>query len=118
MNDALKQLDNLLSNASAGARPFPANSRYNGVPTLEHVFADGREVTYLARRFVPPQERFTPFANHVVGAGDRLDNLAARYLGDPEQYWKLCDANGAMRPDELTEAIGRSLRIALPEGIG
>jgi hypothetical protein len=118
VNDALKQLDNLLANATAGSRPFPPNSRYNGIATLDHVLPDGREVNYLARRFVPPMERFTPFANHVVIAGDRLDTLAAKYLGDPEQYWKLCDANGALRPDELTEAIGRSLRIAMPEGFG
>jgi hypothetical protein len=31
--------------------------------------------------------------------------------------WRLCDANGAMRPDELTETPGRRLRITLPEGI-
>jgi nucleoid-associated protein YgaU len=46
--------------------------------------------------------------------GDRLDNLAARYLGDPEQFWKICDANNVLRPDELTEEIGRVVRIALP----
>ena len=28
-----------------------------------------------------------------------------------------CDANGAMQPDELTETVGRRLRITLPEGI-
>ena len=39
------------------------------------------------------------------------------YLGDPEQFWRVCDANRAMRPDELTETIGRRLRITLPEGI-
>ena len=49
--------------------------------------------------------------------GDRLDNLAQRYIGDPEQFWRLCDANGAMRPDELTEVIGRRLRITLPAGL-
>jgi hypothetical protein len=29
----------------------------------------------------------------------------------------VADANGAMRPDELTEEIGRKLRITLPEGV-
>ncbi len=118
MNEALKQLENLLGNASAGTRPFPPNSRYNGVALRSLVGADGREVAYLDRRFVPAPERFTAIAEHVVVQGDRLDNLSARYLTDPEQYWKLCDANGAVRPDTLTEAIGRGLRIALPEGIG
>ena len=49
--------------------------------------------------------------------GERLDIIAAQHLGDPEQFWRLCDANGAMRPDELTETVGRRLRITLPEGI-
>ncbi len=53
----------------------------------------------------------------MVAQGDRLDNIAAKYLGDPEQYWRICDANGAMRPDELIETIGRQLRITLPEGV-
>jgi hypothetical protein len=118
MNEALKQLETLLSNAAAGSKPFPPNSRYNSLPTLTYTFPDGRAASYLARRFVPPAERFGTLGSHLVLAGDRLDNLAARYLGDPEQYWKLCDANGVLRPDELIESIGRSLRIALPEGIG
>jgi nucleoid-associated protein YgaU len=117
MSEALKQLETLLGNAAAGSKPFPPNSRYNSVATLVWTTPDGREIPYLARRFVPPPERFNTLGTHTVVAGDRLDNLAARYLGDPEQYWKLCDANGALRPDELVEAIGRSLRIALPEGV-
>lgn len=118
MNDALKQLELMLANSSAGARPFPPNSRYNSTATLTYTFPDGRAVAYLARRFVPRAEQLGSLGTHTVAVGDRLDNLATRYLGDPEQYWQLCDANGALRPDELVEAIGRSLRIALPEGIG
>lgn len=117
MNEALKQLETLLQNAAAGSKPFPPNSRYNGVPTLTYTFADGRQVSYLTRRFIPATDRFNQLGTHQVVAGDRLDNLSARYLGDPEQFWKLCDANGAFRPDELVEAVGRSLRITLPEGI-
>ena len=49
--------------------------------------------------------------------GDRLDNITAKYLGDPEQFWRMCDANGAIRPDELTETIGNTIRITLPQGI-
>ena len=49
--------------------------------------------------------------------GDRLDNIAARYLGDPELFWRLCDANVALRPTELTETIGRRILITLPEGM-
>ena len=49
--------------------------------------------------------------------GERLDNLAAQYIGDSELFWRICDANRAMRPAELTETLGRLLRITLPEGI-
>jgi len=48
---------------------------------------------------------------------DRLDNIAAHYLGDPEQFWRLADANNAMRPEELTEEVGRRLRVTHPEGM-
>ena len=28
--------------------------------------------------------------------GDRLDQIAARFLGDATQFWRVCDANDAM----------------------
>ena len=96
---------------------FPINSRYYGIATVTFETQDGKQVVYLRRRFVPAPERFDLLAEHTVSQSDRLDNLAALYLGDPEQFWRVCDANNAMRPDELTETIGRRLRITLPEGI-
>ena len=97
--------------------PFPPNSRYAGLKTKTLEIPDGRAVAYLERRFLPAPERFALLSEHAVVEGDRLDNIAARHLGDPEQFWRLCDANGAMRPDEVTETIGRRLRITLPEGV-
>jgi nucleoid-associated protein YgaU len=96
---------------------FPLTSRYHGIETATLETSDGRTVIYLKRRFVPPPDRFALLQEHVVVQGDRLDNITARYLGDPEQFWRICDANGAMRPDELTDEIARRLRITLPEGI-
>lgn len=96
---------------------FPTNSRYQNVETAKLVLPDGTELVYLRRRFVPQPEVFALLQEHVVVEGDRLDNITARYLGDPEQFWRVCDANRAMRPEELTEEIGRRLRITLPEGI-
>ena len=66
---------------------------------------------------MPPPERFSLLVEHTVTGGDRLDNLAAHYFGDPELFWRICDANRALRPDDLTETAGRRLRITLPEGI-
>jgi hypothetical protein len=96
---------------------FPPTSRYYNIETATLETKDGRTLIYVRRRFVPPPERFSLLQEHLVVQGDRLDNITARYLGDPEQFWRVCDANGAMRPDELTEEIGRRLRITLPEGI-
>lgn len=33
--------------------------------------------------------------------GDRLDQVAARFLADATQFWRVCDANGAVSPDAL-----------------
>lgn len=96
---------------------FPITSRYYGIETTQIETAGGKTVVYLKRRFIPPPERFELLQEHLVTEGDRLDNITARYLGDPEQFWRVCDANGVMYPDELTETIGRRIRITLPEGI-
>lgn len=96
---------------------FPINSRYQDIEKIELTAADGRKIPYLRRRFVPPPERFEVLEEHTVTEGDRLDNISARRLGDPELYWRICDANNVLRPEELTETIGRKLNITLPEGI-
>lgn len=96
---------------------FPPASRYFGIETATLEDAAGKTVIYLRRRFVPLPEHFALLQEHVVTQEERLDNITAKYLDDPEQFWRVCDANRAMRPDELAETIGRRLRITLPEGI-
>lgn len=96
---------------------FPPNSRYHGTQTKTHTASDGRAVAYLARRFVPSPDRLSLLQEHVVAEDDRLDLIAASTLGDPLLYWRIADANNAMRPAALTETLGRRLRITLPEGI-
>ncbi len=98
---------------------FDKTSRYSEceTATLQVTEPDGtvRELRYVRRRFVPPAAGMTVVVEHTVGAGERLDTITARYLGDPAQFWRLCDANGAMGPEELEET-GRSIKIALPGG--
>ena len=96
---------------------FPINSRYYGITTVTLETQDGKQIVFLRRRFVPPPERFESLTEHTVSEGERLDNITALYLGDPEQFWRVCDANGVVRPAELTETVGRKIRITLPEGI-
>jgi hypothetical protein len=107
----------LLNPAGQESRHFPPTSRYYPVGIAELEDAGGRRIVHLRRRFVPPPEKFALLQEHTVTQSDRLDNLAAHYLGDPEQFWRICDANGAIRPDELTEIVGQKIRITLPEGI-
>jgi hypothetical protein len=108
---------NMLSPTTAKITPFPVTSRYYGIDTATMQTADGRTIIYLQRRFVPSADRFALLQEHTVTQAERLDNIAAQYLGDPEAFWRICDANNAMRPDDLTATIGRQLRITLPEGL-
>lgn len=96
--------------------PFGPTSRYAGLE-IATVDLDGERWSYVRRRFVPQPERLAIIGEHEVVQGDRLDTIAARSLGDPELFWRLCDANRAMRPEELTEKPGRRLAITLPEGV-
>jgi hypothetical protein len=114
MND---QLQALLLQTGVATPAFPANSRYHKTPLASLTMADGTEVAYLKRRFVPPPENFALLQEHTVTEDERLDQIAAKYLNDPEQFWKLCDANGAIKPNELLQPIGRTIRITLPENI-
>jgi len=96
---------------------FPPASRYHAIGIATLVRADGSQVPYLRRRFVPAPEGFVLLHEYRVNEGDRPDLVAARELGDAEAYWRLCDANGVMRPDELTNSVGEVVRITLPDGI-
>jgi hypothetical protein len=103
----------------AGLKPslFAPNSRYQATDTATYTTADGRTIGYLRRRFVPQPGQLAQVARYTVTQGDRLDILASRYLGDPTLFWRICDANGAMRPEDVTATVGQTLRICLPEGI-
>lgn len=96
---------------------FSPTSRYFGLPTAELVTADGTTIVYVTRRFVPGVDRFALLQRYRVSVTDRPDSIAARFLGDPEQFWRVCDANAVLRPEELTDTTGRVIRITLPEGI-
>jgi len=98
---------------------FPTDSRYYGSSTLTYTAPNGQTITYLARRFVPQPgtPNFATVATHVVKQGDRLDLLAAKYLGDPLMFWLICDANGAIKPEKLVATPGTTLNITLPQGV-
>jgi hypothetical protein len=96
---------------------FPPTSRYHGIPIATLTCDDGMRQPYLRRRFLPPVDGFVTLHEHRVTEGERPDHIAARELGDPEAFWRLCDANGVMHPDELTDTVGEVVRITLPDGV-
>jgi hypothetical protein len=93
---------------------FEATSRYYTVETVSRTQVDGRIVAYKRRRFLPRGETLPLLAELSVGQGERLDVLTARALGDPEQYWRVCDANNAMYPPDLVAEPGQRLRVPVP----
>lgn len=95
---------------------FESTSRYANVETTSMTVTDrdGQErvIAYKRRRVIPSYDDQPTLAEHRVAEGDRLDNITARFLGDPTAFWRLCDANIVLRPEELEE-IGRVIRIAM-----
>jgi hypothetical protein len=98
---------------------FDPTSRYSNieVATLPATDVDGlpREIRYVKRRFIPPREGTTTLVEHTVTQNERLDNITARYLGDPTQFWRVCDANNVLEPNALTDSVGNIIEIALPK---
>jgi len=101
---------------AAGALPetsYGTSSRYYGLPVLEYQAPDGSPIRYVKRRFIPQPSAFATLVSHSVQQGDRIDTIAARYLGDPLYYWRIADANLAVRPDDAL-VDGKSVKIPLP----
>ena len=117
MADPSEALKNLLGPVGLTDILYPPTSRYAGIGTAVYQAPGGQPIRYLLRRFVPPPELFAQVHEHVVKDGDRLDNIAALYLSDPELFWRIADANRALRPQALTERPGDRLRITLPQGV-
>jgi hypothetical protein len=47
----------------------------------------GRSPSYAAIH--PAARRCDPVVEHTFAAGERLDTVTARYLGDPTQFWQI-----------------------------
>lgn len=91
------------------------DSRYAALETAKYKKANGDEISYSGRRFLPPGKKLQLLTEEAVGQGDRLDQITARSLGDPLLFWRVCDANNAINPHELTEEPGATLRIPVPD---
>jgi hypothetical protein len=93
---------------------FDPSSRYYNVAVETFVEQDGMQVAYIKRRFLPQADTMQAIQQVSTVAGDRLDNITARTLGDPLQFWRICDANDTMYPPDLTYYPGSVLTVAAP----
>ncbi len=112
-------IDTLSALLSAGAIPqisFGPESRYYGRAAKTYATKDGRTIRYVSRRFIPQPQSFATIAVHTITQGERVDLIAATFFGDPLIYWRLCDANVAVRPADL-EKRGQIVRITLAAGM-
>src|SRR5262245_57321811 len=96
---------------------FDQGSRYSGLATttikVNDVDEGTREVRYVRRRIIPSAQGMTTLVEHTVAQGERLDQITARYVGDPTQFWRVCDANTVASPEAL-DVTARVIKIALP----
>jgi hypothetical protein len=96
---------------------FFRGSRYEAIADTSITTADGRIIQYKRMRFIPANA--TPPRSSVrVQSGDRPDLVAYRTIGDPEQFWRLCDLNLVRRPVDLTATAGSAVAIPAPQGGG
>jgi hypothetical protein len=93
---------------------FFRGSRYENVPEAEFVSADGRSIRYKRMRFIP---EISGTGVYSVRQGDRPDLAAYNVLGDPEQFWRLCDINRVQRPVDLTRDPATVLDVPGPNGV-
>lgn len=89
---------------------FTTRSRYASVADATYHAPDGRTVTYKTLRITPDAKLIQ---SHTVAQGDRLDLIAFQEYGDSEQFWRICDGNNALRPDDLTQQNGAQIRIPI-----
>jgi nucleoid-associated protein YgaU len=107
----------LIASAAGTGAPTNTTSRYYGAQVESYSPSGGPTVMYLARRIIPQASTYPSTKTYVIVDGDRLDNLAGRFLGDPLLYWIICDANSATDPDELTAQAGQTLLIPVTSGV-
>jgi hypothetical protein len=110
-------IQSMVAAAAGTGAPTNPSSRYYGAAVELYTTANGVQIAYLSRRIVPQASIYTALKSYSINQGDRLDNLAYKYLGDPILFWMICDANNAVDPDQLTAQPGSSIEIPLAAGI-
>ncbi|HXC55129.1 MAG TPA: LysM domain-containing protein [Rhizomicrobium sp.] len=88
----------------------------NGPPASGNMARDKAAFSYLGRTLLPLPSTLKAQSSYTIQAGDRLDNISTRLLGDPLLYWMLLEANGVSDPATLCAIPGR--KITVPAAVG
>jgi hypothetical protein len=91
---------------------FFKGSRYEKVPEAALTDGSGRVIRYKTTRFIIDPLALT---GHRVMSGERLDQIAWQRFRDAERFWRICDANRALWPDDLLQEAA-IIRIPASEG--
>ena len=86
---------------------FLKTSRYYDLPTAGATGADGREVTAVRLRLLPP----TRGLPRAVRGGDQLDMMAHELTGDGTRFWHIADANSELEANTLVARHGRVINV-------
>ena len=107
----INPLEALLAQIGLTTAAFPPGSRYHGIGQAVIETSDDNSIVYLRRRIIPLATQSEQRNEYTISEGDRLDNIAAEYIGDPEQFWQIADINNAVKPEELTDEVGTKLLL-------
>jgi hypothetical protein len=93
---------------------FDPSSRYAKLDDATYTDSSGNQIRYKRRRFLPDPNM--PLLSQLpIQDGERLDNFTARTLGNPEHYWRICDANNTMNPIDLESRPDQQLKVPVPQ---
>ncbi len=94
---------------------FDSESRYLNLPNAKFTAADGREIIYKTRRFLPRGNTKQELGRLVVNQGERLDQIANQAYGNSKLYWRVADANDVLNPTDLLREPGKVIRVPVPD---
>jgi hypothetical protein len=91
---------------------FDTDSRYSQLRPLTVTGPNGSPVQIVPIRFIAAT---TPIMSRRIQQGDRPDLLAYEFYKEPQLFWRIADANEAMRPSELVATPGSLIGIPTKE---
>jgi hypothetical protein len=92
---------------------FFQGSRYEKVDTAQIADRTGQVILYKKVRFITA----TPAVlGHTLVQGERLDQISYSFYKDAQRFWRICDANYAMWPDDLVSQANVTILIPPSEG--